>query len=196
MPAIRTLIPFFMKNSILTILVALCCIGAGRHSGAVQNGELKIVIIRHAEKSGTDNNLSCKGFNRSMMLPAVLYKKFGIPNKIYVPTVGTGKHPKHLRMLQTVTPLARKYHVPINSQYGEDDYDHVANALIHEKGLIIVAWEHNTIPPIVYQLVPAANHLHWRDNDYDSIWIISYKSGKPTLSFDAEHLNPHYNCNF
>jgi len=185
-----------MKNSILTILAALSCIGSGRYSGVAQRDGLRIVIIRHAEKSDADNGLSCKGFNRSKLLPEVLYKKFGIPNKIYVPTVGTGKRPKHLRMLQTITPFAAKYHVPINSQYGEDDDERLANALVHEKGLVFVAWEHNTIPPIVYQLVPAANHLHWRDNDYDSIWIISFKGGKPALSFDAEHLNPGDNCNF
>jgi len=184
-----------MKISILTILVLLGCTGSGRHSGVVPQDGLRIVIIRHGEKSEADNNLSCKGFNRAKLLPAVLYKKFGIPDKIYVPTVGTGKRPKHLRMMQTITPFATKYHVQINSQYSEDDYDHLADALVHEKGLVIVAWEHNMIPPIVYQLVPAANHLHWRDSDYDSIWIISYKNGKPTLSFDAEHLNPSDNCN-
>jgi len=185
-----------MKNSILTILLVLGCISPCRYSYAGESVGLKIVIIRHAEKSDSDNGLSCKGFNRSKLLSAVLYKKFGIPNKIYVPTIGTGKWPKHVRMLQTITPFATKYHVSINSQYSEDDDEHLANALVHDKGLVIVAWEHNTIPPIVYQLVPSANRLHWRDNDYDSIWIISFNNGKPTLSFDAEHLNPTDNCNF
>jgi len=195
LPAIRTFNPLIMKNSIFTIILALTCISSYRHWGVAQREGLRIVIIRHAEKSDADNGLSCKGFNRARLLSAVLYKKFGTPDKIYVPAIGAGKRPKHVRMLQTITPFATKYHIKINSQYNEDDDEHLAGALIHERGLIIVAWEHNTIPPIVYQLVPAAKNLHWRDNDYDSIWIISFKSGKPALSFDAEHINPGDNCN-
>jgi hypothetical protein len=186
-----------MKNNILTILLALGCIFSCRQSDASGKEVLKIVIIRHAEKSGNDDNLSCKGFNRSMLLPAVLYRKFGIPNKIYVPKINAGAQTKHLRMLQTVTPLAAKYRIPINTRYDEDGYDDLVNALLHEKGLVIVVWEHNTIPPIVRRLAPAADHLHWDDNDYDSICIISFqRSGKPALSFDSEHINPGDKCNF
>jgi hypothetical protein len=186
-----------MKNSILTTLLIFGCICSCGHSEASQKEELRIVIIRHAEKSDDDNNLSCKGFNRSILLPAVLYKKFGLPNKIYIPMIKAGAQTKHLRMLQTITPLATKYHAAINSLYNENDYDQIADALLREKGLIIVAWEHNAIPPIIKRLVPAANHLHWSDNDYDSICIISFnKKGKPTLSFDAEHINPGDQCNF
>lgn len=185
-----------MKSSILTILLVLSFISTCRHSDAAEKAELIIVIIRHAEKSDANNNLSCKGFNRALMLPAVLYKKFGIPDKIYVPAVGAGATTKHLRMLQTITPLAIKYHVPINSQFDENDSDHLGEALSHEKGLIIVAWEHTEIPPVIRWLVPAANRIHWRDDDYDSIYIISFKTGNPTLSFDTEHINPTDNCNF
>jgi hypothetical protein len=185
-----------MKKSILTILVVLGCISSCRQSDASEKEILRIVIIRHAEKSDADNNLSCKGFNRSMQLPSVLFKKFGIPSKIYVPTIKAGAQTKHLRMLQTITPLATKYHVPINSVYDEDDYDHLVDALLHEKGLVIVTWEHNTIPPIIKRLVPEANHLHWKDDDYDSIWIVSFTRNKPTLSSDSEHINPADNCNF
>ena len=110
--------------------------------------------------------------------------------------IHAGPETKHLRMLQTITPPATKYHVPINCQYDENDYNHLVDALLLEKGLIIVAWEHKEIPPIVYRMLPEANRLHWRDDDYDSIYIVSIKRGKPTLSFDSEHINPSDNCNF
>jgi hypothetical protein len=95
-----------------------------------------------------------------------------------------------------VTPLATKYHVPINSLYDENDYDHLAAALLNEKGVIIVAWEHTAIPPLIHRIVPAANRLHWKDDHYNSICIVSFKGGKPTLSFDSEHINPGNDCNF
>jgi hypothetical protein len=185
-----------MKNSILTLLLVFGCISSCRPSEAPEKEVLKIVIIRHAEKSDADDNLSCMGFNRSMLLPAVLYRKFGIPDKIYVPKINTGAQTKHLRMLQTITPLAVKYHTSINSKYDETDYDQLIDALMYEKGLVIIAWEHNSIPPIIKRLVPTANHLHWRDNDYDSICVITFKNDKFTLSFDSEHINPGDKCNF
>ncbi len=40
------------------------------------NGLQKVVIIRHAEKPDDGDNLSCKGFNRSLALTSVLYNKF------------------------------------------------------------------------------------------------------------------------
>jgi hypothetical protein len=179
-----------MKNSTLTILLALGVVGACGHSDASIKNELRIVIIRHGEKSNDDNNLSCKGLNRSWLLPAVVYRKFGIPSKIYVPSIEARSTTKHLRMMQTVTPLAVTYHVQINTRYDENDYDRIAKALSRERGLVVVAWEHGAIQPIIHALVPSAGNIRWRDDDYDTICIISFKGGKPFLTFDAEHINP------
>ncbi len=184
-----------MKNIFLTALLVLSCINSCRCSYFAEKEGLTIIIIRHAEKSDATNNLNCKGFNRSLQIPAVFYKKFWIPNKIYVPSMAAEARTKHLRMLQTATPLAVRFDIPINSQYEENDYDHLTDALLHEKGLIILVWEHSAIPPIIHRLVPLANRLHWRGDDYDSICKVTFKRGKPTLSFDAEHINPGNNCN-
>lgn len=183
-----------MKNIVFNILFAISCLGSV--GCLAQSHDLKLVFIRHAEKDDDGNNLSCKGFNRSVMLPAVLYKKFGVPDKIYVPTVAGKGKTKHLRMMQTITPFAIKYKVEINSSYDEEDYNGIANALVRERGLVLIVWEHNSIPPIIYQLVPSAGHLHWRDSDFDTILILTYKGGKPTLSVDSENLKPGDDCNF
>jgi hypothetical protein len=44
-----------------------------------QDQQVKIVIMRHVEKADKGDNLNCKGFNRSELLPAVLYQKYGRP---------------------------------------------------------------------------------------------------------------------
>jgi hypothetical protein len=55
-----------------------------------QNQQVKVVIIRHGERADQGDNLNCKGFNRSVLLPAVLYQNYGRPAKIYIPAVAPG----------------------------------------------------------------------------------------------------------
>jgi len=52
---------------------------------------LKIVIIRHAEKPVKGDNLTCQGLNRALQLPKMLKDKFGIPAYIFVPAIGLGE---------------------------------------------------------------------------------------------------------
>jgi hypothetical protein len=130
------------------------------------------------------------------MLPAILYRKFGSPAKIYIPAIENKAKTTQLRMLQTVTPLAVKYRVPINSQYLEEDYPNLAKALLNERGLIVIAWDHKTIPLIVHQLAPNAALFRWPDSDFNTICIITFKHGKSILTFDTENIQPADNCNF
>jgi hypothetical protein len=37
-------------------------------------------------------------------------------------------------------------------------------------------------------------HLKWKGDDFDSIWIISFKNGKAVLNYDKENLNPSTEC--
>jgi hypothetical protein len=56
----------------------------------VDAGIKRIIIIRHGEKPDKGDNLSCKGLNRALQLPDVIYKKFGVPERIYTPTPDIG----------------------------------------------------------------------------------------------------------
>ena len=94
-----------MKNFLKTALAALIILCLN-NSCSAQTGLQRVVIIRHAEKPESGDNLSCKGFNRSLQLTTVLYNKFNVPDKIFVSSVGNGKSANQLRMLQTITPFA------------------------------------------------------------------------------------------
>jgi len=160
-----------------------------------QNKTLKLVFIRHGEKSDGSDNLNCQGINRSLQLPAVLFKKFGKPSNIYIPALGLGDVTKHARMLQTITPFVAKYMLTINSEYDESDYKKLGKALLREDGTIIIIWEHKNIPSILEYLGVNAN-LNWPDNDFDSIWIVTFNKGNAVLTRDKEHLNPSAGCPF
>ncbi len=151
---------------------------------------LTIVIIRHGEKPETGDNLSPEGQSRALRLPAILVDKFGIPNHIYVPALGTDITTTHARMFQTVTPLAVQYNLGINTKFDERDFAGITSHLREKTGMALVVWEHHAINDIALGL-GIQNAPVWADDDYDSIWIITYKpSGTPLLILDKQGITP------
>lgn len=155
---------------------------------------LTIVFIRHGEKPAKGDNLTCKGLNRALELPPVLYGKFGVPDFTYVPEMATGVSTKHARMFQTVLPLAARYNLTLNSSFEEKDSAGIAADILSRQGTVLVVWEHKAIPSIVRALGVTATGLHWDDDDYDSIWIVSFPGGVPTIRKDKEGLHPSDAC--
>ena len=181
-----------LLSTFLLIGLAICS-----STGFAQSKNLKLVFIRHAEKPENGDNLSCQGLNRSLQLPAVLSKKFGRPSVVYVPALNLGKTTKRMRMLQTITPFAVKYNLAINSKYTEEDPGAMGEALLQEAGTVIIVWDHNSIQPMLKKLgLKKTGSLTWLDDDYDSMWIVSFSTGKPVLSKDSEGIKPAAGCSF
>ena len=147
-----------MKKSYSIFIFILLLFDFTANTACSQSNNLKLVFIRHGEKPDDGDNLNCRGLNRSMSLPAVLFKKFGKPNNIYVPSPNPGNVTKRARMLQTITPFVAKYNLNINSQYDVGDAKKLSNALLNESGTVIIVWEHNNIGSIVKHLGVNANH--------------------------------------
>lgn len=181
-----------IKRSFLLFLM----IGWISLSASAQGKNLKLVLIRHAEKPDIGDNLSCAGFNRSLKLPEVIKAKFGIPDYIYVPALHLGKSTPRARMFQTISPLAVKYNLTINSKFEEEDDAGITADVTSKKGTILIVWEHNQIKPLLKALGLKVKDLQWPDNDFDSIWIVTFKKGKPTLTQDKEGITPASGCSF
>ena len=154
----------------------------------------KIVLIRHGEKSESGDNLSCTGLNRSLQLPAVLIKKFGMFNTVFVPTLKAGNSTTHSRMFQTITPYLVKENLSVSSKFDEADVNGLAAAIRKQTGTVLVVWEHKNLRKIAKAL-GLQDVQKWDDSDFDSIWIITYKKGVPMLTSDKEGLNPSSVCN-
>ena len=177
--------------SLLTV-VSFLSITPSTHAQA----PLTVIIIRHAEKPEKGDNLSCKGLNRAMQLPGVLIKQFGVPNYAYVPAPSVGKATKSGRMMQTIWPLAVKYNLTVNSKYDVKQTSALAKNILKRTGTVLVVWEHNNIADIAAALGAPAQSLNWPGNDYDSIWKVTVKDSKATLTKSKENLAPTANCNF
>ena len=155
----------------------------------------QVVIIRHAEKPEKGDNLSCKGLNRALELPAVLFAKFKLPDHIFVPGIKAGKSTNQSRMYQTIVPFAVKYNLDIDTRFDVEDTKPLADAIMETPGNVLVVWQHNNIPGIIQALGITDKDLKWNDTDYDTIWVITFKDGKAILSVDQENLKPGSNCN-
>jgi hypothetical protein len=188
--------PGYMNNLFRSFFVVMLA-GATFSACAQKDSKAqvqKVVIIRHGEKPDKGDNLSCKGFNRSLQLPAVLYAKYKVPGKIFVPSMGNTKSASHLRMLETIIPFAVKYNVSINSKYDVDDVKEMAGAILKTNGYALVVWEHDKIDNLAKALGVDAKGMKWPGEDFDSIWIITFQNGKATLATDKENINPPNDC--
>jgi hypothetical protein len=157
---------------------------------------LTVVVFRHAEKPKKGDNLNCQGLNRSLALPAVLYGRFGIPEATYVPSMAFGDKTLHSRMFQTMIPFAAKYNLQLTSKFGEDETSEMAKAVLQRTGVVMIVWEHKRIPDIVRALGAHDTELHWPDDDYDSLWVITFKNGVAHLELSTEGLKPAEACPF
>ena len=156
-------------------------------------GVQKIVIIRHGEKPDEGDNLSCQGLNRAMELPPVLNQKVGMPAAIFVPSLKLGKSTGVARMYQTIVPFAVKYNLAINSKFDVDDAEGLADGIKKQHGTVLVVWEHKAITKILKALGIQGKEK-WDDNDFDGMWVITYKNGVGTLTKDQEGLHPGASC--
>jgi hypothetical protein len=158
-----------------------------------QDTTLKIAFLRHGEKPKKGSNLTCAGFNRSLQLPSVIEKKFGVPSAIYVSALALGTETKHCRMFETAVPLAVKFNITLNTNFEEKEAARLSGELLKQKGTVLVIWEHKAIAPIVNAL-GISKELVWEDTDYDSIWIVSFDKGVAHLTKDIEGITPSDKC--
>ncbi len=157
---------------------------------------LKIIILRHAEKPDNGDNLSCAGFDRALKLPKVIIAKFGVPNYLYVPAPSVGKVTKSLRMMETISPLAVKYNLPVNTNYDATQTKRLAASILKRSGTVVVVWEHGNIPAIISALGVDSEKLKWKGIDFDSLWIVTINGKRVVLTKDVQAIHPSANCNF
>jgi hypothetical protein len=177
------------RHLILSLLIGLFIFQAG----FAQTRPDKIVIIRHGEKPDEGDNLSCAGFNRALRLPAVLDKKIGMINSVFVPSLKMGKSTGGARMYQTIVPYSIKKNVYINTKFDVDDPEGLVGGIMKQQGIVLIVWEHKQIYKLLKQL-GVDSPDKWDDDDFDTMLIITYKNNRPVLKKDKEGITPVNRC--
>ncbi|WP_160007210.1 hypothetical protein [Rhizobium sp. 18055] len=174
---------------------------------AISAAELKaepltetLVFIRHGEKPQAGlGQLSCKGLNRALALPAVIKAGFGKPDAIFAPDPSVRKEDggtsyDYIRPLATVEPTAIAFGLPVDTSFGYEDIAGLQAALgkpEYWKATVLIAWEHRQITVLSRQILGAnggdADQVpKWKGKDFDSISVIRIvrDGDKTTASFE------------
>ena len=126
---------------------------------------LTILIIRHAEKPGESwpgsgltpdgvpdkKSLVIRGWQRAGSWSSLFGVCLGgldypTPSVIYAadPNAKTGDEPSQ-RPFETVSPLAARLGLTPNTKFALGQEAQLANAIVREAGVVLVAWEHKAI---------------------------------------------------
>ncbi|MBS0205037.1 MAG: hypothetical protein JSS49_19185 [Planctomycetes bacterium] len=96
-----------------------------------------------------------------------------------------------------MTPMAIKYNLTINTKFAETDTAGAAEEVMTKKKTVLMVWEHSQIPGLAKAFgVTDPKAQSWPDDDFDSIWIITYPNGKAVFKTDKEGITPSEDCPF
>jgi len=198
----RTLLRAMAAGSALaaSTVVAACATGPQTRPGgpppapAPAPGTL-VMIIRHGEKPdpssplpGVDINgnpagngsLTEIGWSRARKLVDMFDPPGGTvrpglarPTLIYAAGANEGGSGERAR--ETVTPLAQRLGVPVNTDFGKGDEAALAAAVSAQPGPTLICWQHGEIPAIAaaFGSVNPAPPTVWPDNRFDVVWTLT-----------------------
>ena len=116
-----------------------------------------------------------------------------MPDRVYVPSLASGKSQAHARMFETIIPFVVKHQLKVNSEFETEAAPALAKQLFHKRGTILVVWQHDAIP-VLASALGVSKPPRWKNKDFDSIWIITYKGGQASLAFDRQAISPATSC--
>lgn len=184
------------------IRLALVCLLLGVSLPARAQQTERIVLLRHGEKPAQGlGQLTCKGLNRALLLPAYLGKEFPRPSAIFVPDPsakacelhGDGQCYDYVRPLATIEPTAVRLGMPVDTQIAYTDIGRLADTLLapqYRTATVYVVWEHLEIVRftelVLRRLGSAAAVPDWTNGDYDTIFelVVSWKE-PPTVKLEV-----------
>lgn len=144
---------------------------------------VQVIIIRHAEKPDTGNELSLGGQERTAALawyfqgtPEVL--KFGKPKAIFAQSSNNAT--SSLRPIQTVQPLADALQLTIDQSFERDDYEAMVAMILRNDAYtgktVLICWEHKVIPKIAAALGVEDAPNKWHGESFDRTWLITFEA--------------------
>ena len=154
------------------------------------------MLIRHAEKpagepgaigvteAGTASagSLTVAGWTRAGALVALFAPSHGTPPPgLSRPTAIWAASPRGdlgQRPQETVTPLAARLGMAVDTHFGKGQETDLATALISGHGVALVAWQHEEIPVIVAHLgsITPLPPAQWSADRFDMVWVFARTS--------------------
>jgi hypothetical protein len=95
------------------------------------------------------------------------------PKVIYA--AGANGNGEGMRTRETVTPLADKLGIPVNTNFGKGDEKARVEHVIAEPGPTLISWQHGEIPIIAeaFPSVAPTPPSQWPNDRFDVIWTLT-----------------------
>jgi len=150
------------------------------------------MLIRHAEKPAKDSDpygVTATGERSKESLEVRGWQRAGALANLLVPANRRFQHaslakPQFLfaskplrrrgsrRPIETITPLAQKLAIKINSDYQRSDFEDMLEEALSRKGVVLICWQREYIPQIASHILGNKKFsLNWPDDCFDMIWV-------------------------
>ena len=150
----------------------------------------QVILMRHGEKPDDPNavHLSKAGEKRAKKLVPFLTSDpeltaHGLPVALYATKTTKSGHGQ--RTQETIAPLAKELHLPIESEYHSEEYQKLAQSILSNPKLqgktVLICWTHEFIPQLTAALGVHPQPPKWKEEVYDRIYLISYHQGQASL---------------
>jgi hypothetical protein len=162
----------------------------------------KLMLIRHAEKpdgneTGIDlkgkpdeHELTVRGWQRAgALVPFFADAKPGrssspIERPAVIFATAAVSHSESKRPLHTVTPLAQRLGIGIDSDFAEGSEEAMLKRAVATDGAVLICWHHEAIPAIANLILQAQTAPQkWPGDRFDVVWIFVRDAANARWSF-------------
>lgn len=166
----------------------------------------KIMIIRHAEKptpAEAPYGVTIEGLQDEQSLTVLGWQRAGALAALFAPNHRILQHPQlqqpqylfacaapapsdSKRPKETLTPLAQKLGININTSCTKTQGRQVATLAIGCKGVALIGWEHHNIPLVANAILGnnTTAPQKWPEERFDVIWIFDLDAKSSTYRFN------------
>jgi hypothetical protein len=165
----------------------------------------KIMVIRHAEKPANDPppyGVTLKGEREKESLIVLGWQRAGALVGFFAPTNDSFQDPllakpqflyasKDIkrngsrRPIETITPLAEKLAIRINSNFAKDEAKEMVEEAFLCAGVVLICWQHDFIPKIASYILgnKTTAPQDWPEDRFDMVWVFDRDAATAQYSF-------------
>jgi len=165
----------------------------------------KIILLRHAEKPAKDKEpygVTPTGEHSKESLSVRGWQRAGALTNLFAPANGHFQHislakPQFLyaskplrrkgsrRPIETITPLAEKLAIEINSDFQRSDFEDMVQEVVALKGVVLICWQREYLPDIASLILDSKDiaPLDWPEDRFDLFWVFDLERASSRYRF-------------
>ncbi len=166
---------------------------------------VKIMVIRHAEKPPGDPppyGVTLEGEREKESLTVRGWQRAGALADFFAPTNGLfsdpslarpqflyaskpTKHNGSRRPVETITPLAEKLAIRINSHFPKPETEDMLEEVFLCAGVVLICWQQESIPKIANYILGSETTApqDWPADRFDMVWVFDRDTAAARYSF-------------